>query len=77
MDAGLHVEAIEQLSLRRQEIWASADPSPAEVARIGKRLANAFEDKRATMAQFRPAQRKKIERNASVARELASLIARA
>jgi hypothetical protein len=77
MDSGLHVEEIERLAQRRHAIWASADPSPAEVARIGKQLADAFEDKRAAIAQFRPAQRKKIERNASVARELASLIARA
>jgi hypothetical protein len=77
MDEGFHVAEIERLAQRRQAIWAGADPQPGEVLRIGKQLADAYEDKRAALAQFHPKQRRKIEKDASVARELASLIARA
>jgi hypothetical protein len=68
---------IDELSRRRQDLWAGDGDDAAEVGRIGRRLADLYEAKRISSAQDTGGRsRAEIVRQARVESELERLISR-
>lgn len=70
-------DEIARLNARRSAIWAGAENAPGEAARIGKKLADLYDERRSVRAQQTSGRRRPdIVKHARVESELERLMTR-
>lgn len=67
-------ERIDQLSAYRQQLWSQGVPDPEEIARVERKLQEAYEDRRIERAQRSHGTRKQIFHRARIEFEIEKLM---